>query len=321
MDNITNAEMVIFSGRGNQALAQEICHYLKIEMGESLNKNFSDGEIRVELKDNVRLRDVFLVQSTNPPAENFLELLLMIDAAKRASAARITAVIPYFGYARQDRKDESRVAISAKLIASLIERAGANRIITMDLHSGQIQGFFGVPVDNLYAKPVLVKHILKEFACMLDDLVLGSPDVGGIRRTRSYAKKINNAPLVIVDKRRDEPNQVDIMNIIGEVRDKTVIVVDDIIDTGRTFVEGAEVMISRGGAKNVYGFCAHPILSGEAVTRIEQSSVVSLTVTDTIPLSDQAKACKKIKVLSVAELFGEAIKRSRSGESVASLFL
>lgn len=319
--DIMNSEMVVFSGRSNWPMAQKICCHLGISLGNAMVKDFSDGENWIALDENVRLRDIFLIQSTCQPDKNIIELLLMIDAAKRASAARITAVVPYFGYARQDRKNDSRMPIAAKLMADLIEKAGADRVITMDLHAGQIQGFFTIPVDNLYAKPVLVDYIKEKFAGRLSELALAAPDVGGVQRTRSYAKKINNAPLLIIDKRRDGPNQVEIMNIVGTAADKIVIVIDDIIDTAKTFVEGAETLISKGGAREVHGFCVHPVLSGEAIRRLSDSRISSLTVTDTIPLSKAAEDCLKINVVSVAGLIAEAMRRSRTGDSVGSLFI
>jgi len=319
---IDSAKMVVYAGRSNPGLARKICRYLDNGSGSNdmvLNSNFSDGEVRIEFKDNIRLRDVFLIQSTNQPDQNLIELLLMIDAAKRASAARITAVIPYFGYGRQDRKDESRAPIAASLMIKILVAAGANRIITMDLHAGQIQGFADIPIDNLYGKPVLVKYVLEYFAGRLHEVVVASPDVGGIKRARAYAKKINNAPLVIVDKRRPQPNAVEVVNIIGEVKNKIVLVIDDIIDTAGTFVDGAKAIVA-AGAQEVYGVCTHPVLSGGAVDRLISSPVNSLLVTDTISLSNQALICPKIKVVSVANIIAEAMLRSRTGESVSDLF-
>ena len=321
MVNITGSKMVIFSGRSNRPIAEDICSSLRVKLGKSTNKDFKDGENWISLDENVRSRDVFLIQSTCQPDKNIIELLLMIDAAKRASAARITAVIPYYGYGRQDRKDESRTPISAKVMANLITVAGANRVITMDLHAGQIQGFFDIPVDNLYAKPVMTKFILKKFVDRLANLGLASPDVGGIKRTRSYAKKINNAPLVIIDKRREEANKVEVMNIIGKVRGKDVVVIDDVVDTASTLVKGANALIEKGGAKAVHSICIHPVLSAGAVELIANSKISSLTVTDTIPLSEEAKNCSKIQVVSVAELIAGAIDCSRTGKSISKLFL
>lgn len=302
---------LIFSGSSNQKFTQKICDYLNLSPGKVDIKRFSDGEIWVKFQDNIRGRDVFIVQSTMPPAENLLELLIMIDAAKRASANRVTAVIPYFGYARQDRKDQPRVAITAKLIANLITTAGADRVITMDLHASQIQGFFDIPFDHLYASPVF-SNIFKE---NFENLVVVSPDVGGIKIARSYAKRLN-AGLVVIDKRRPKPNVVEVMEVIGDVKDKNVLLVDDLIDTGGTFINAVKALKERG-AKEIFGAVTHPLLSGEAVQKVLNCQISKLYVTDTIPLSVESE---KIIVRSASGLFAEAIIRSHRNESISSLF-
>lgn len=286
-------------------------------LGGAKVTTFSDGEIQIEIEDNVRTKDVFIIQSTcSPVNNNLVELLLMLDAMKRASASRITAVIPYYGYARQDKKVAPRVPISAKLVADLITTAGANRIITLDLHAGQIQGFFNIPVDNLFAAPVILKYIRTHFT---NEMVIVSPDAGGVERARAFAKRLQ-ASLAIVDKRRTAPNEAKAMAVIGDVRDKTAIILDDMVDTGGTMTEAVGVLL-KNGATEVYAFCAHPVLSGPAIDRIQASELKRLVVTDTIPLSPEAAACEKIEVLSIAELVGEAIIRSNRGDSVTSLFV
>ncbi|MDX9786807.1 MAG: ribose-phosphate pyrophosphokinase [Desulfobacterales bacterium] len=312
MDN-----MIIFSGTSNPKLANAVCEYLRMSIGGAKVTTFSDGEIQIEIDENVRSKDVFIIQSTcHPVNKNLVELLLMIDAFKRSSSRRITAVIPYYGYARQDKKVAPRVPISAKLVADLITTAGANRVITMDLHAGQIQGFFNIPVDNLFAAPVLIDYIKQNFD---NDLVIVSPDAGGAERARAFAKRLG-AGLGIVDKRRDKPNQAKAMSVIGDVSGKRAIIVDDMVDTAGTLTEAAAA-IMRKGAKEVHACCAHSVLSGPAVQRIADSELTSLVVTDTIPLSEKAREIGKIKQLSIAELFGEAIIRSHSGDSVTSLFV
>jgi ribose-phosphate pyrophosphokinase len=307
----------IFAGNSNPKLNENICEYLKMPIGGAKLSTFSDGEIQVEIDDNVRMKDVFIIQSTcDPVNKNLMELLLMIDAMKRASASRITAVIPYYGYARQDKKVAPRVPISAKLVADMITMAGATRIITMDLHAGQIQGFFNVPVDNLYAAPVLLEHMRYHFR---EDIVLVSPDAGGVERARAFAKRLQ-ADLAIVDKRRSAPNEAKAMAVIGDVEDKTAIILDDMSDTAGTLTEAAGVLMEQG-AKEVHACCVHPVLSGPALERIENSALKSLVVTDTIPLKPEAAASDKIKVLSIAKLVGEAIIRSYRGDSVTSLFV
>ncbi len=307
----------VFAGNSNPDLANTICEYLKMPLGDAKLTTFSDGEIQIEINDNVRTKDVFIIQSTcRPVNENLVELLLMIDALKRASANTITAVIPYYGYARQDKKVAPRVPISAKLVADLITEAGATRIITMDLHASQIQGFFNIPVDNLFAAPVLLDYMRTHFD---NDIVVVSPDAGGAERARAFAKRLD-AGLAIVDKRRSAPNEAQAMAVIGDVKNKTAIILDDMVDTAGTLTEAAGVLM-RNGAKAVHACCAHPVLSGPAIDRITASDLNSLAVTDTIPLTAQAVACGKVKVLSIAKLVGEAIIRSYRGDSVTSLFV
>ena len=310
-------DFIIFSGNSNPDLARKICDYLNVPLGGEKVKRFSDGEIQIEIDENVRSRDVFIIQSTcSPVNENLVELLLMIDALKRASAASITAVIPYYGYARQDKKVAPRVPISAKLVADMLTVAGATRVITMDLHAGQIQGFFDIPVDNLFAAAVLIDYIRKNFN---NNLVIVSPDAGGVERARAFAKRLD-AGLAIIDKRREAPNKAKAMAVIGDVTGKTVVILDDMVDTAGTLIEAAEA-IMRKGAKDVHASCAHPVLSGPSIERIEASPLKTLVVTDTIPLRQNAKTCNKIKVLTISKLFGEAIIRSFKGDSVTSLFV
>lgn len=305
----------VFSGRANPALTEKICSYLGIEMGSMLVTNFSDGEIFVQIQENVRGKDVFVVQPTSNPAnDNLVELLIIVDALKRASADRITAVIPYFGYGRQDRKTEPRVPITAKLVSDLITAAGTDRILAMDLHAGQIQGFFDIPVDHLYASPVLVEHVKKKG---YKNLVVVSPDAGGVERARAIAKKLN-ASLAIIDKRREEKDVAQVMHIIGEVTGRHVLVVDDLIDTAGTLTESAHALAKKGPL-SIEACCTHPVLSGPAIERINKSPIEEVIVTDTIPLDD--KKSEKLKVLSVAGLLGEAVKRIHNGESVSSLFI
>ena len=306
----------IFTGNANPELAQKICTHLDISLSQALVSAFSDGEIRVEIGENVRGRDVFLIQSTCPPANhNLMELLIMIDAVKRASARRITAVIPYFGYARQDRKVAPRVPITAKLVADLLTTAGADRILTMDLHVGQIQGFFDIPVDNLYASPVMIPYISKNFN---HDLAIVSPDAGGVPRARAYAKRLG-ATLGLIDKRRDAPGKAQAMNLIGDVTGKAVVILDDIIDTAGTLSEASKVIIT-SGAKNISACCTHAVLSGPAVTRIRDSQLNRLVVTDTIPLGEDAQNCPKIVQLSVSHLLARAILGIHQEDSISSLF-
>ena len=305
-------DLKIFSGRSNRPLAEKIADTAGEELGACEIQNFSDGEIWVKYWDNIRGSDLYIVQSTNPPAENLTELLLLIDAAKRASSRRVTAVIPYFGYARQDRKDQPRVAISAKLVANLITTAGADRVITMDLHAAQIQGFFDIPLDHLYASPVLATHYKNE---SIPNLSVLSPDIGGIRLARAYAKRLE-AELVLIDKRRPLRNESEVLNVIGEIKGRNILIIDDIIDTAGTFITAIEVLRERGAA-SVYGACTHAVLSSNAIERIERSDITKVTVTDTIPLRTQSA---KVEVQSVSKIFSEAIKRSHMNESISSLF-
>src|SRR5215208_5189823 len=312
------ADLKIFAGNSNPPLAAEISQYLKVPLGKATVDTFSDGESKVEIKENVRGADVFVVQSTSAPGNNnIMELLLMLDAFKRASAQRITAVMPYYGYARQDRKVVPRVPISAKLVADLITRAGASRMLTMDLHSGQIQGFFDIPVDNVYATPVLLDYLRKQLNH--NEVTIVSPDAGGVERARAIATRLD-ASLAIIDKRRVGPNVVAEMNIIGEVQGRIAILVDDMVDTAGTLTMAA-VALKKEGAKNIIGCCSHAVLSGPAIKRIEESPLEQLKVTNTIPLGPHAQGCSKIKTLSVAHLIGEAIRRTHEEESISSLFV
>ena len=309
-------ELMIFSGNANLALAHEICAYLGAKLGEATVSSFSDGELRIKIEENVRGADVFVVQSTcSPVNDSLMELLIIIDALKRSSANRITAVIPYFGYARQDRKDQPRVPITAKLVADLITTAGADRVVTMDLHAGQIQGFFNVPVDHLYALPVLLDYITKK---KISDLVIVSPDAGGVERARAFAKRLQ-ASLAIIDKRREGPNQTQIMNIIGDIKGKSTLLLDDMIDTAGTIVQGAQACADKG-AREVWTACTHAVLSGPALERLQQSCLTQVIVTNTIPSNGKEQVCPKIHQLSVAPLLGETIRRIHADESVSSLF-
>ena len=311
------SDLSIFAGNSNPVLADRISEYLAKPLGRLKVDCFSDGETQVEIQENVRKQEIFVIQSTCKPVnDNLVELLLLIDAFKRSSASRITAVIPYFGYSRQDKKVSPRVPISAKLIADLLEMAGVHRVITMDLHAGQIQGFFNCPVDNLYAAPIIIDDIKSRYP---EKLVVVSPDAGGVERARAYAKRLN-ASLAIIDKRRSAPNEAKAMAIIGDVEDKIAIILDDMVDTAGTLTEAASVIMEKG-AKEVHAYCTHPVLSGPAIDRINKSSLSSLVVTDTIPLSEEAKQCDKIETLSIAKLVGEAIMRSYIGDSVNSLFV
>ena len=306
----------LFTGSANPALAEEICGYLAIGLGQATAAAFSDGEIRIRIEENVRGADVFVVQSCcHPVNTSIMELLIMIDALKRSSAHRITAVIPYFAYARQDRKDQPRVPITAKLMADLITTAGADRVLTMDLHAGQIQGFFNIPVDNLYATPVLLDYITKKGEA---DQVVVSPDAGGVERARAFAKRLQ-ASLAIIDKRREGPNNAQVMNIIGSVDHKSALLLDDMIDTAGTIVQGAQACYDKG-ARRVWAACTHPVLSGPALERIQSSVLSEVVVTNTIPLKGKDEQCPKLRVLSVAPLLGEAISRIHQEESVSCLF-
>lgn len=307
--------MKLFAGRANRPLAEEMAEFLGTELGDCEITQFSDGEIFVKINENVRGVDVFIVQPTFPPAENLLELLLLIDAASRASASRITAVLPYYGYARQDRKDQPRVAISAKLVANLITVAGANRVLTMDLHAGQIQGFFDIPLDHLFASPVLIGYF-KELD--LEDVTVVSPDIGSAAMARAFAKRME-VPMALVDKRRPMPNVTEVMHVIGDVSGRNIIILDDLIDTGGTVV-GAAAALKEKGADSIFVGCTHGILSGAALKKINESPITELVVTNTVPIRDGAPD-DKIRVLSVAPLLGEAVRRIHNGESVSSLFV
>lgn len=307
----------LFGGNSNPELTAKICQHLQILQGKAVVQTFSDGEIMVEIGENVRGRDVFVMQSTcSPVNHNLMELLVLMDALKRASAWRITAVLPYYGYARQDTKVLPRVPISAKLVADLITVAGGHRVICLDLHANQIQGFFDIPVDNLFAAPVLLEYIRQYFN---GELVVVSPDAGGVERARAFAKRLH-ASLAIIDKRRDEDQKVKAMHIIGEVEGKAAIILDDMVDTGGTLTEAAKAL-AENGALSINACCTHAVLSGNAIERIEESAIENLIVTDSIPLQPETKGCKKIKVLTVANLLGEAIKRTHLNDSVSSLFV
>ncbi|MDI6698403.1 MAG: ribose-phosphate pyrophosphokinase [Candidatus Saccharicenans sp.] len=308
--------MKIFSGSSNPQLARRIAGYLNIELGRCVLDRFADGEIHFYIDENVRGEDVFVIQSGCADANfHLMELFLMLDAFKRASAGRITAVIPYFAYARQDWKDRPRVPISARLMADLLETAGANRVLTMDLHSPQIQGFFSIPVDNLMAAPVIANHIK---TLNLENLTIVSPDAGGVGRARVFAKRLD-ARLAIIDKRRPAPNVAQVLHVIGDVKDQDVVIFDDMVDTAGTLTLGVNAL-KREGARRIFAACTHPVLSGEAVDRIEKSGLEKVFVTDTIPLKDRASHSDRFQMLSVAELFGEAIRRINEGSSVSSLF-
>jgi ribose-phosphate pyrophosphokinase len=310
--------MKLISGTANPELAQKISEYLATPLVQTKITRFSDGEIFVEIKENVRGADVFIIQPTCPPVnENLVELLIMIDAARRASARRITAVIPYYGYARQDRKTAPRTPITAKLVANVIVVAGARRVLTMDLHAGQIQGFFDIPVDHLYAMPVFLEYLKAKFR--VEEIVIVSPDAGGVERAREYAKRLN-ATMAIVDKRRPRPNESEVMNIIGDVKDKIAVIIDDMIDTAGTICKAASAIMERG-AKEVYAVATHPVLSVPAVERLAQSPIKEVVVSDTIPLREEAQRVDKIKVLSVSKLLGEAIRRIHTDDSISSLFI
>ena len=307
----------LFTGNSNRALAEEIAKVLDIAVGDATVSTFSDGEIMVHVNENVRGADVFIVQSTCMPVNNnLMELLIMIDALKRASAGRITAVIPYYGYARQDRKAAPRVPISARLVADLLSAVGIHRVLTIDLHAGQIQGFFDIPVDHLYATPVLSQYVKKEYA---NDLVIVSPDAGGVERARAFAKRLD-ASLAIIDKRRERANVSQVMHVIGDVQDKNAVLFDDMIDTAGTITQGAAAL-EENGTKSVIAACSHAVLSGPALDRINESALKEVIVTNTIPMDSNVKKCKKLKVLSVAPLLGDAIKRIHEETSVSSLFI
>ncbi|MCH6583469.1 MAG: ribose-phosphate pyrophosphokinase [Acidiferrobacterales bacterium] len=310
--------MAVFTGNANPALAAVVVRRLGIPLGKAVVGRFSDGEVMVEIMEHVRGKDVFLMQSTCAPSnDNLMELLVMIDAIRRSSAARITAVIPYFGYARQDRRPRTaRVAISAKLVASMITAAGANKVVVMDLHADQIQGFFDIPTDNIYAAPVLLGDIWKH---EYENLLVVSPDVGGVVRARAMAKQLETE-LAIIDKRRPRPNEAKIMHILGDVKDRSCILMDDMVDTGNTLCEAAAAL-KASGARRVAAYCTHPVLSGKAIETLNKSVLDELVVTDTIPLSEEAQACDRIRQLSIAELLAETLRRIAEEDSVSSLFM
>jgi len=310
-------EIKLFSGNSNLSLAQEIADYLGVSLGKAVVSTFSDGEILVRIEENVRGTDVFVIQScVDPVNKHIMELFIMVDALKRSSASRITAVIPYYGYARQDRKDQPRVPITAKLVADLLTASGTHRVLTMDLHAGQIQGFFNIPVDHLYAMPVLLDEIRKR---NIADLVVVSPDAGGVERARAFAKRLK-AGLAIIDKRREGPGKTKVMNVIGEVKGREVLLLDDMIDTAGTIAQGSQACQEKG-ARNILAGCTHPVLSGPALNRLNESVLSELIVTNTIPLNGKDRICPKLRVLSVAPLLGEAIKRIHEEASVSSLFV
>ncbi len=314
-----DSNMVVFTGNANPQLAQSVVNYLHKPLGRVLSGRFSDGEIMVEIEEHVRGKDVFVVQPTCAPTnDNLMELLVMLDAFRRASAQRVTAVIPYFGYSRQDRRPRSaRVPITAKLVANMLSSAGANRILTVDLHADQIQGFFDIPVDNIYASPILLGDVWRQ---KYPDVMVVSPDVGGVVRARALAKRLDDAELAIIDKRRPRANEAKVMNIIGDVEGRTCVLVDDLVDTAGTLAKAANALKDHGATK-VVAYCTHPVLSGAAVSNIESSQLDELVVTDTIPLAPAAAACGKIRVLSIAELLGESMRRINAEESVSSLFM
>ena len=311
--------LMVFTGNANPKLADAVARHLGIPLGRATVGRFSDGEIMVEILENVRGKDVFVLQSTcSPTNDNLMELLVMVDALKRASAGRITAAIPYFGYARQDRRQRSsRVPITAKMVANMLSSVGTDRVMTMDLHSDQIQGFFDIPVDNIYGTPVLLEDMWKH---KYENTVIVSPDVGGVVRARAIAKRVDDADLVIIDKRRPKPNESQVMNVIGDVKDRTCLIVDDLVDTANTLCEAAHALKGQG-AKKVVSYCVHPVLSGRAIERISNSSLDELVVTDTIPLSAAAQGCKRIRQLTVAPLLAETMRRISEGDSVSSLFV
>jgi len=317
--NVISDNIMIFSGNANPALSDAIVKYLGIPLGSASVAQFSDGEIAVEINENVRGKDVFIIQPTsNPSNHHIMELLVMVDAVKRASADRVTAVIPYFGYARQDRRVRSqRVPITAKVIANMLTSVGVNRVLTIDLHAEQIQGFFDIPVDNVYASPILMSDIWRQ---EYPDMIVVSPDVGGVVRARAVAKQLGDADLAIIDKRRPKPNHAKVMNIIGDVKDKTCIIVDDMVDTAGTLCAAANALKERG-ASGVFAYCTHPVLSGKAIENLNNSVINKLIVTDTIPLSEAAAACDRVRQVSISKLLGETIRRIHLEESVSSLYM
>jgi len=317
---VSDGNMIVFTGNANPRLAQDISGYLQFPMGKVTLGRFSDGEVMVEVMENVRGKNVYIVQPTCAPTnDNLMELLVMVDAMRRASAHTITTVIPYLGYSRQDRRPRSaRVPITAKVVAKMISSVGVDRVLTVDLHADQIQGFFDVPVDNVYASPVLLGDVWKHYS--MEDVIVVSPDVGGVVRARALAKRLDDADLAIIDKRRPRPNEAKVMNIIGDVKGKICIVIDDLVDTAGTLCEAARAL-KEHGATRVVAYCTHPVLSGKAVSNIEGSVLDELVVTDTIPLRDDARACTRIRQLSVAEMLAESMRRIDNAESVSSLFM
>jgi len=316
---VSSSRMMVFTGNANPALAKAVVGYLNLPLGQASVTRFSDGEIQVEVQENVRGKDVFIIQSTCAPAnDNLMELLLLVDSMFRASAGRITTVIPYFGYSRQDRRPRSaRVPIAAKVAANMLTGAGAHRVLTVDLHADQIQGFFDIPVDNVYASPILLGDIWRH---EYKNLVIVSPDVGGVVRARAVAKQLGDADLAIIDKRRPRPNVAKVMNIIGDVKGRVCILVDDMVDTAGTLCRAADALKEHGAAK-VIAYCTHPVLSGKAINNIEQSALDELVVADTIPLKEDAANCTRVRQLSIAEMLAETIRRISCEESVSSLFM
>ncbi len=313
-------DFVVFAGNSNKPLVKEICEYLHMPLGKCEVGKFSDGEIQIEIAENVRGREVFLVQSTSTPVnDHLMELLIMIDAARRASAASITAVVPYFGYSRQDRKVAPRTPITARLVADLITSAGADRFVSMDLHAGQIQGFFDMPSDHLYAAPVLLEDMRRKYGARPEEVVVVSPDAGGVERARAFAKRLG-ATLAIVDKRRPKANVAEVMQIVGDVKGKTALLLDDMIDTAGTLALGAKAL-AESGAKRVVAYAVHPVLSGPAIERLMTSNIDEVVVTNTVQLRENARSCPKITQLSVAKIFGEAIRRINNADSLSSLFV
>ena len=318
--HVNSSGILVFTGNANRPLAQAVCHELGAPLGKALVSRFSDGEVQVEIEENVRRQEVFVIQPTCvPTADNFMELLVLIDALKRASAALVTAVIPYFGYARQDRRPRSaRVPITAKVAAKMVSSVGTDRVLTVDLHADQIQGFFDIPLDNVYASPVLLADIWRYQGTK--DLIVVSPDVGGVVRARAIAKRLDDAELAIIDKRRPRANESTVMNIIGDVEGKVCVLVDDIVDTAGTLCAAAAAL-KKNGARKVVAYCTHPVLSGLAIQNLQNSQMDELVVTDTIPLTEAARQCSKIRQLSVAELLAETMRRIAFGESVSSLYV
>ncbi|MBL0028591.1 MAG: ribose-phosphate diphosphokinase [Rhodanobacteraceae bacterium] len=312
--------ILVFAGNAHRTLALSVCKQLGVPLGKALVGKFSDGEVQVEIEENVRRQEVFVIQPTcAPTAENFMELLVLVDALKRASVASVTAVVPYFGYARQDRRPRSaRVPITAKVAAKMIQAVGCDRVLTVDLHADQIQGFFDIPVDNVYSSPVLLADVWRNHGTK--NIVVVSPDVGGVVRARAIAKRLDDADLAIIDKRRPRPNEATVMNIIGDVEGKTCVLVDDIVDTAGTLCAAAAALKQRGASK-VVAYCTHPVLSGPAIANIQNSAMDELVVTDTIPLAEAARGCARIRQLSVAELLAETMRRISFGESVSSLYI